>query len=160
MVLGWHCTKGPASATALCIVCILEHSVQSNGSSNSAECITQSVAIPAVSTRRVPSCILTGQQFTVTEASLKGKGGLGIGQDAMEVLRGGHLNISSCIMEFLKNLHQNLLLHGITTIVSFIACMYQPSAYYAPPFSSTRDDYSMSTPVTKQPAWTEQLYSS
>ena len=39
--------------------------------------------------RRVPSCILTGQQFTVTEASLKGKGGLGIGQDAMEVLRGG-----------------------------------------------------------------------
>ena len=51
--------------------------------------------------RRVPSCILTGQQFTVTEASLKGKGGLGIGQDAMEVLRGGHLNISSCIVELI-----------------------------------------------------------
>ena len=40
------------------------------------QCVTAQCrggAIPAVSTRRVPSCILTQQQFTVTEASLKGR---------------------------------------------------------------------------------------
>ena len=30
------------------------------------------------------------------------------------------------------------------------ACINPQHAYYAPPFSSTQDDYSMSTPVTKQ----------
>ena len=124
MVLGWHCTKGPASATALCIVCILEHSGQSIGSSNSAECITQSVAIPAVSTRRVPSCILTGQLFTVTEASLKGrgvrnwpecKGGVCVGLKTFEK--------SSVFFKEMDLYH-----HTPQWSSSNIACMYQPPA--------------------------------
>ena len=76
------------------------------------------------------------------------EGGLGIGQNARgEVCVGLKTFENSSV--FLKKWICIITLHSDLP-QTLHACINPQHGYYAPPFSSTQDDYSMSTPVTKQ----------
>ena len=170
MVCGWHCSKGPVSGIAPLHTWTLrpEHWLFSSVLLHSAvvEQFQQSVreeCLPAYSLNN-----------NSQSQRLLSKGGrFGIGQDAVKIGgtgEGGLIQtikspcIAKCIFGRPLLYYSKICFCRISPsyIISFIACMYQPPVhtYYAPRFSSTQYDYSMSTPVTKQLAWTGQLYSS